>query len=304
MQIRKPRPWLAALLGFFLQTAGMLYAAAPKLALAYFGATVFLYLLSLIALGNSAFVIAPSLVLNIVCAVHCYKRAQKYPDELVRPWFSKLHYVVAIHLGFFSTLALCRAFIAEPFYVPSSAMEPTLKMGSYFIANKWGYGNYQAYGVTILRTAPSKSLERGDVLVFQYPHEPSQNYVKRVVGLPGDLVSYRNKTLSINHQVVTHESLGAFASSTQLNMTQRFEERLGATMHQILLDPDGANKYAPRPIPFELSDQCTFDESGVECRVPPEHYFVLGDNRDNSADSRIWGFVPARNVIGIVGHTF
>tara|TARA_B110000444_G_scaffold226492_1_gene231071 strand:- start:2113 stop:2958 length:846 start_codon:yes stop_codon:yes gene_type:complete len=168
-----------------------------------------------------------------------------------------------------------RSFLVEPFQIPSSSMVPTLQVGDYILVNKYTYG----IRLPVIRTQvlPLNKPERGDVMVFFPPHMEKTYFIKRVIGLPGDTVVYSNKQLTINGEIANQELLAALPP-----LQPRFhlvEENLGGVVHKSKTD-----LYRPR------------DDFAI--RVQPGHYFMMGDNRDNSADSRVWGQVPERNIVG------
>lgn len=172
-----------------------------------------------------------------------------------------------------------RSFLVEPFQIPSGSMLPTLKVGDFILVNKMEYGlRLPVLNTTVI---PTTEPERGDVVVFKYPENPSLNYIKRMIGLPGDVISYHNKRLMVNGEVVEEELLAELPVS--LNPSGEpaavFEEQLLGVTHQIY------KSYRRNPLEGDWI-------------VPEGHYFVMGDNRDNSADSRVWGFVPEENLKG------
>ena len=138
-------------------------------------------------------------------------------------------------------------------------------------------------------------------MVFRFPRDPSADYIKRVVGVPGDEVSFRNQKLSINGQEVPLERLPppGFYDEREMRYFAEFKEKLGTVEHRILVEPERRAFYGPDDrIAFPFRENCRYSAEGVTCKVPPGHYFMMGDNRDNSEDSRFWGFVPDENIVG------
>ncbi|WP_372833711.1 signal peptidase I [Pontibacterium sp.] len=168
-----------------------------------------------------------------------------------------------------------RSFLVEPFQIPSGSMLPTLQIGDFILVNKYHYGI--RLPVSNTKVLALNDPKRGDVAVFRYPKQPNINYIKRVVGLPGDRVTYVNKTLYINGEAQPQELLAQLPPSRPQRLVM--QERLGDVQHQIFRD---------------------VNRKGIvgEWVVPEGHYFMVGDNRDNSNDGRYWGFVPDELLVG------
>ncbi len=191
---------------------------------------------------------------------------------------------------------LLRSFLFEPFKIPSGSMVPTLLVGDLILVNKFHYG----VRLPVLNTklVANNDPKRGDVIVFRYPVDTRVDYIKRVVALPGDQITYTNQQLAINGTAVPVQSQGDFYDDDSMRYAPKFSETLGAVAHGILVDPTRASIYRPMESFVKFRDNCRYTAEGVSCKVPAGHYFVMGDNRDNSQDSRYWGFVPDENIVG------
>jgi signal peptidase I len=192
------------------------------------------------------------------------------------PWY------VEYAKSFFPVLLIVlilRSFIAEPFRIPSGSMMPTLLVGDFILVNKFAYGI--RLPVLHTRILKGKDLQRGDVVVFRYPRDPSLDYIKRVVGLPGDRIGYVDKTLYINGKPIDKTLQGPYVDGGAYAQPNEFlfNEDLDGVQHDVILN----------------HSRQRFDAEYV---VPDNHYFAMGDNRDNSNDSRYWGFVPEENLVG------
>ncbi len=191
---------------------------------------------------------------------------------------------------------LLRSFLFEPFKIPSGSMIPTLLVGDLILVNKYHYG--VRLPVINKKIIANNDPQRGDVMVFRYPVDPRQDYIKRVVAIPGDQLVYANQKLSINGQPVPTTPLGDFYDEESLRYAPQFSEKFGDSEHRILVDPRRQAYYGPEPKNFPMHQNCRYSAEGVSCTVPPGHFFMMGDNRDNSQDSRFWGFVPDENIVG------
>jgi len=192
--------------------------------------------------------------------------------------------------------------VAEPFRIPSSSMRPTLAPGNYIIAAKWGYGHYSLFGVSLVRRSMMAGLRRGDIVVFDYPKNPRMRFVMRVIGLPGDKLAYRDdKTLVLNGKEIAQRKQGEYQGTSVRGEEERYSrvaETLDGKTHSIVVKEDAPWVY--RDAADSSSAGCVYGKHALTCTIPPGQYFVLGDNRDNSMDSRYWGFVPAANIVGRV----
>ncbi|KQW38217.1 signal peptidase I [Rhizobacter sp. Root404] len=194
---------------------------------------------------------------------------------------------------------LLRSFLFEPFKIPSGSMIPTLLIGDLILVNKYHYG--VRLPVINKKIIANNDPQRGDVMVFRYPKDTSIDYIKRVVGVPGDEISFRNQQLYVNGVAAPMEQTPppGFYDEDLRQYFPEFKEKLGAVEHEILLNPRSQPFYGPEDkITFPYRENCRYSAEGVTCKVPPGNYFMMGDNRDNSQDSRFWGFVPDENIVG------
>jgi signal peptidase I len=191
---------------------------------------------------------------------------------------------------------LLRSFLFEPFKIPSGSMIPTLLVGDLILVNKFHYG--VRLPVINKKIIDNNAVQRGDVMVFRYPVDPRQDYIKRVVGIPGDEVAFSNQKLTLNGQELPLASKGEYFDGDSLRYEPRFGEKLGAVEHDILVNPKRQAWFGGDTKSFPYAENCRYTAEGMTCKVPPGHYFMMGDNRDNSQDSRYWGFVPDENIVG------
>ena len=201
-------------------------------------------------------------------------------DDDGEPWYvdySKAFFPVLL------VVLVLRSFIAEPFRIPSNSMMPTLLTGDFILVNKFAYGLRMP--ITNHKFVDIGAPARGDVVVFRPPHHPDQDWIKRVIGLPGDRVAYFDNQVHVNGVPAGYESLGTYQgidSGIEMTGAEELVEQLPGRPHRVL---------ERTSLPF-------LDPGQGEWVVPAGHYFVMGDNRDNSEDSRYWGFLPEQNLRG------
>lgn len=224
-------------------------------------------------------------------AISAYEGTVSEADPEVLEKLNKEPVLVEYGKSFFPVLFIVlvlRSFLVEPFQIPSGSMKPTLEVGDFILVNKFAYGI--RLPVLDTKVIPVGDPQRGDVMVFRYPSDPNINYIKRVVGVPGDSIRYTSdKRLYINDQLVAETLVGEEPGT--LGSVTLYKEKLGAAEHLIRKE---MTRYRIEP--------------GKQWKVPADHYFMMGDNRDNSNDSRYWndpkipkdllGMVPDRNIVG------
>ncbi len=220
----------------------------------------------------------------------------KRAEGVTEPWwveYAKSFFPVIVVVFFI------RSFLGEPFKIPSGSMIPTLQVGDFILVNKFTYGI--RLPIINKKIIQLNNPQRGDVMVFRYPENPSLDYIKRVVGLPGDTVEYSHKKLTINGVVQPQVPKGEYNYTEQdLNFvhTEKSQESFGERKHDVIVNPERPTLFLSSVAEFPGRENCTYDDELVRCIVPENSYFMMGDNRDNSRDSRYWGFVPDNQIVG------
>jgi signal peptidase I len=218
------------------------------------------------------------------------------PEGAHEPWW------VEYPKSFFPVILIVfvlRSFLVEPFKIPSGSMIPTLLIGDFILVNKYTYGI--RLPVANVKVLDIGSPKRGDVMVFRYPENPSVDFIKRVVAVPGDRITYRDKQLEINGKPVALQPVGDYSyveGGISFINAKRLTESLADTAHDILVQSERPTLQMGSVRRFPLRENCEYNDFSFTCTVPSGHYFTMGDNRDASDDSRYWGFVPERNIVG------
>jgi len=262
--------WFAAFLGFISPPLAFIYISKFRFAILYFIFTV-ISGASVFYIDSEIVVSVLSIVLSIVAIVHAFILAKTVEFGELRKWYNYWWGSLSIPLTIFVVSILFRSFILEPFSIPSASMSPSIEVGDHILVKKWGYGNYGVYGTTLINTNVERraKLRRGDIAVLVPPNNPNP-IVARVIGLPNDVVEFRSKRLIINGELVITEEVenGIF--------NEYFDGAISSVKYEGSYGKFNKGKWS----------------------IPHDQYFVMGDNRNNSADSRVWGTVPVENVVG------
>lgn len=264
--VRPPKIWIAVILGIFLQPFVFLYVNRPRLFWPYLLAAL------VVAAVDWYLVLGLHLLFSLICPLHACWIIRRGTSLQPRRWYSRVWVVIGFYLGLMLGVMLVRAFLYEPYAVPSASMHPTLVEGDVVIVQKWGFAQAALFGHAL---PGAERLQRGEVYVF-YPADRDELYVKRLMALPGDVIAITEQGVVING------------------------ERLPS---QRLSDTDSLSLYAETAEGESYRIQYRKDAPPREARtfrVPEGRYFFLGDNRDNSDDSRHWGSVPVGRIVGEV----
>jgi signal peptidase I len=295
--------WAVLLAVFVAPTVSFLYLGRGRRALVYLAATL---LLAIAAIATAVLLHWPvGLMLALVQftlagvgGYDAYRTAKPLRLRFFGPWYSRWHGTLAAGLLIAAPVILIRAFLVEPFHIPANSMVPTLESGDFILVNKFIYG----LRLPILNTRflPVSRPQRGDVAVFNFPPEPRISYIKRVIGLPGDTVEYRDKRLTVNGKAVMTSPSGYLERIGEGGAHlagELWKETLDEHHYTVMKEP-GMPPIMMEMVNSALSGHCSFAADYFICKIPPDNYFVMGDHRDASNDSRYWGFVPESHLIG------
>lgn len=279
----KPNKHIALLLGLVTPFLAMLYVTKYKWALFYLVITLNITAAEMYFSAPWLQVVSLSVVVVLLSAIHAYRIAARADVVSFRPGYSKWYGLVAVYVSVVAFALLFRSFLYEPFRMPSGSMLPTIQVGSYMLVQKYGYAHYDTFGVMVAHSEMTAPINRGDMVVFDSPDDSAVKFIKRVIGLPGDRVVYRENRLEINGSPVPTNYVGnqVFKQGGKDYEYEVWQEQLQATSYQT----------ASMAI-SQVSDFMT--------TVPESSYFVLGDNRNNSRDSRHFGFIQQESVVGKV----
>ena len=272
----KPKIWVGILLGVILQSFTFLYLNKPKLFFAYFFLTL---LMGIIEIKYGLYV---SFIFSIICPMHAYIVTKKYDSSNIRKWYSRWWGIPSILLAGFTIILLVRSFFYEPFSIPSASMVPSINVGDHIIAKKFGYGNYSSFGINLYKSKLSNDIKmtRGKIYLVYPPKITDTPWLERLIAKSGDTVKINGTSVFVNGAELPTKLLSENESFSI------FEETSGNLTYKI------------------MRSNINSLQKDINIVVPSNSYFFLGDNRDNSNDSRFWGAVSGSNIVGEIAIIF
>jgi signal peptidase I len=291
----KPNLALLIMLTIFFLPLSFAYLNKFRFFVLYF----FAYVTS--ALLSSAYSYEPLypqifLAVIIIGSIHLILIYKHSKDDYTRKWYSKPKGLIALlALTLIIPVFVIRIFLVEPFRIPTGSMEPNLNIGDLIFVNKLGFGNITAFGYRLWQGGVTANFERGSILIFLHPDGDNVAHIKRVIGFPGDEILIRDKQVYIRKDCERKNKKCKFKKLKRVKVTEN-----SLTDEAIFMETIDNKSYQIKLYPIVIEEQGSYNMSAVRLTVPEGHYFFLGDNRDNSNDSRFWGYVPEENLIGIL----
>lgn len=285
----KPNKWIAGILGLLLTPIAMLYLNKRVWAIIYTMLLIGIVGVSLFTTFVASHIDLLSTTMMFIGGIHAFILASLTSLQK-RPWYTRWYSLMLISLLFLMILYSIRAFLWEPFSIPANSMAPSFPQGTVVLVDKRGCGNYGTFGFSLPAQTQNDRCrpQRGDVFAFQYPKDPQITYMKRIIGISGDTITYDTQgVLTVNEQTITQKdkTTDLYTVHTHPDSTWNLSvanETLNSKHYDVLLLTSSKNR---------RTGQWT---------VPADHYFVLGDNRDMSNDSRMWGVLSETHLIGRV----
>ena len=295
----KPNSWIAISFGLLFQPFVFLYVNRPRYF--FFYLAVALGCIFLMQYPPSAALFSAGgnaqywpYAITIACAIHAYFLSANYDVSQKRSWWARWWTTLLCVIAVYSSVFVTKTFFYDLYAIPAASMSPALNPGDHVVVSKHGFGNYSYAGIAVWQSKPTRTVQRGDIIVFKKPENETTDFIKRVIAGPGDKIYYQHKRLYL-----TRACDGCLEYELIDNV--EIENTAASGISQYLETLDGQKFLIQQNMAKPDLIQHYFRQQGMrsgEWLVPAGHYFVMGDNRDNSLDSRYWGFVPEQNIVG------